>query len=45
MRSVGGKIAGSFALALLLLGIIGLLAFTSLRQVSMPITGSSIPIR
>ena len=32
MKSVGAKIAGSFALALLVLGIIGVLAFTSLRK-------------
>ena len=32
MKSVGGKIAGSLGLALLILGIIYLLAFTSLRK-------------
>ena len=32
MRSVGGKIAGSFGLGLLILVVIGLLAFTSLRK-------------
>ncbi len=32
MRSVGAKIAGSFSLALLMLGIIGVLAFASIRK-------------